>query len=268
MPGTLADVQGEVDARSVQLDRVGVTGLHYPLLISGRSGSQAVTAEIDLTVGLSEKQRGAHLSNLVETLHSRHLEPFQLDDLVDVLRDARRGQDERGLSHDRADLKVSFRYFLPKAAPASSHNALVPYSCGFEVSLNGASRKALYVRVPVATVCPCSLAISEVGAHNQRAELLVRVSQPVESTPTPELEDLIAIAERSASSQVHSLLKRADEKAVTEAMFRSPRFVEDVVREAVIGLRSAFRGVAFNVRCESFESIHPYNAYAETSGDA
>jgi GTP cyclohydrolase I len=263
----LADVQAELDERGVALDRVGITGFHYPLRIRQKQGgTQTVTAAIDLAVGLHQEQRGAHLSHLVEALDTYRDRLFSMDDVVRLVREVRNGQDTRGLEFDQAHLSIRFKYFLPKVAPSSGLEALVPYDCGFEVALNGPGYKSVVVRVPVTSVCPCSLEISEIGAHNQRAEVTVQLWQEHEDDRFIWFEDAIELAERCGSSAVHSLLKRPDEKAVTERMFRTPRFVEDIVREAVVLIRREIGGVRYVVRCESFESIHPHNAYAETSG--
>lgn len=263
----LADVQSQVDTRGIVLDKVGVTGLYFPLMIRQKAGgNQTVTAQIDLSVGLHEGQRGAHLSGLVQALDAYRDRLFSMDDVVRLVREVRSGQDEKGLPFERADLKIRFKYFLPKAAPSSGLNALVPYDCGFDVTLDGPGSKSVIATVPVAILCPCSLEISDSGAHNQRADVTVQLWQDLDDDRFLWLEDLIAHAEACASSEVHSLLKRQDEKVVTERMFKTPRFVEDIVREVVVRLQRDVGNVRYHVRCESYESIHPHNAYAEAHG--
>jgi len=264
----LQDIQAGPDRRGISLVRVGITGLHYPLSVRQKDGGQqTVTACVDLTAGLHEQQRGAHLSSLVETLDAYHDGVLDLDEVVRLTREVRLRQDERGLPFDRADVQLRFKYFLPRAAPASGLIALVSYECEYLVTLDSNSIKHTSVRVPVTTLCPCSLEISDTGAHNQRAEVFIGLTQDVDDARTIWFEDLIATAEASASGPVHSLLKRADEKAVTERMFRTPRFTEDVVRDTVIRLRRQYdTRVRYTVRCEAFESIHPHNAYAEANG--
>jgi GTP cyclohydrolase I len=144
--------------------------------------------------------------------------------------------------------------------------SLVAYDCGFDVQVGSAGAKSIVVVVPVASVCPCSLEISDIGAHNQRAEVTVQLWQPLYDRRFIWLEDLIALVEQCGSGAVHSVLKRADEKLVTEQMFRAPRFVEDIVRGVVVRLRSEIGAIRYRVRCESFESIHAHNAVAEVSG--
>lgn len=266
-PLTLPDVQSGPEARGIALDRVGITGLYYPLVIREKGGGrQAITARIDLLVGLHASQRGAHLSGLVEAIERFRDQLFSMDDLVDLLHEVRRRQDERGLAFARADVSIGFKYFVAKPAPATRIVSLVAYDCGFEVELDGRSAKSILVTVPVTSVCPCSLEISEVGAHNQRAEVTVQLWQGLTDARFIWLEDVITLVEQCGSAAVHSVLKRADEKAVTEQMFRTPRFVEDIVREVVVHLRENIPGVRYRVRCESFESIHAHNAYAEVSG--
>lgn len=263
----LTDVQNQVDGRGVALDRVGVTGLYFPLTIREKAGGQqTITARVDLMVGLHEEQRGAHLSSLVEAVQVYQERLFSLDDLVALVRDVRARQDARGLTFDRAEARIRFKYFVPKTAPASGATSLVPYNCGFDVELSEQGAKSIVVGVPVTSVCPCSLAISDIGAHNQRAEVTAQLWQPLDDTRLIRLEDLIALVETCGSAPVHTLLKRADEKMVTEQMFRTPRFVEDIVRDVVVQIRDHIGSVRYRVGCESFESIHSHNAFAEVSG--
>lgn len=265
----LPDVQNQPDGRGIALDRVGVTGLYYPLTIREKAGGrQSITARLDILVGLHEQQRGAHLSGLVEALHRYRERLFSMDDLVGLVREVRAHQDSRGLAFESAEVSIRFKYFVPKAAPASGAPSLMAYDCGFDVSLDHPGCKSVIVKVPVSTVCPCSLEISDIGAHNQRAHVSVQVWQKLEDDRFVWLEDLIAIVETSASGDMHSVLKRSDEKVLTERMFRTPRFVEDVVREVVVGLRQSVRHIRYRVCCESLESIHAHNAYAETSGSS
>lgn len=263
----LADVQNEIDGRGVALDRVGVTGLYFPLTIREKAGGlQAITAKVDLMVGLHEDQRGAHLSSLIEALHVYQQRVFSMGDLISLVRDIRARQDARGLAFDRAEVRIRFKYFVPKAAPASGVTSLVAYDCGFDVEVGGDGVKSIVVGVPVTSVCPCSLEISDIGAHNQRAEVTAQLTQPLHDERFIWLEDLIGLVEECGSGSVHSVLKRVDEKLITEQMFRAPRFVEDIVRNLVVRVRSEIGAVGYHVRCESFESIHAHNAVAEVSG--
>jgi GTP cyclohydrolase I len=263
----LADVQNQADTRGIALDRVGVTGLHYPLTIREKTGGrQAITARLDILVGLHQEQRGAHLSGIIEALHRYRDRMFSMDDLIVLLRAIRAHQDSRGIAFDSADLSIRFKYFVSKAAPVSAVESLIAYDCGFDVALDNTGCKSVLVEVPVSTVCPCSLEISDVGAHNQRAHVRVQLWQSLTDARFLWLEDIIALVESCGSAEMHTVLKRLDEKAVTERMFRTPRFVEDVVREVVVAVREQIGHVRYQVRCESLESIHAHNAYAEANG--
>lgn len=267
MPKRLPDVQNHQDSRGVELEKVGISNLSYPLKIRDRNnGLQQVTAKFDILVGLHSHQRGAHLSHLVSALVRYKIKTFGMDDLVSLLKDIRKKQDGEGIPFDSAFIRMSFIYFIEKVAPESKSKSLVPYDCGFEISLNNPGYKCVIVSVPVSTVCPCSKEISNEGAHNQRATVTIKTNQKLSDKRIVWIEDLIRIAEESASGEVYGVLRRTDEKAVTERMFSQPAFVEDVVRNVVVALRSRIKNIEYSVKCESFESIHPHNAYAETSG--
>lgn len=263
----LADVQNQADGRGVALDRVGIKGLYYPLTIREQGGGeQHITARIDIFVGLHQEQRGAHLSSLVEALDRYRSGLFSMDDLGNLVRQVRAEQDARGRAFESAEVRIGFKYFAPKAAPATGVTSMMAYDCGFDVSIGPTAAKALVVTVPLSSVCPCSLEISDLGAHNQRAYTTVQLWQATEDPRFIWLEDLIALVEECGSAPVYTVLKRADEKVVTERMFRSPRFVEDIVRETVVRVERRIGGVRYSVRCESEESIHAHNAYAEANG--
>lgn len=262
------DVQTQVDRRGIPLPRVGVTGLTYPLAIATRAGGrQLATVRIDLLVGVHAEQRGAHLSSLVQTVEACRDRVFDVDAVADLARQARRGQDELGRAAETAEARLRFTYCVPKTAPASGASALVAYACSMQASLGAHGTKGVLVSVPVTSVCPCSLEVSRLGAHNQRAEVSLQVWQSLDDPRRLWLEDLIDLVEHSGSAPVHSLLTRADEQAIIEQMVQRPRFVEDIVREVIVRLRQVLSGVRYEVRCTSYESIHAHNAYAEASGD-
>jgi GTP cyclohydrolase I len=263
----LADVQNHQDNRGVELEKVGITNLSYPLKIREQNkGLQRVTATLDILVGLHPLQRGAHLSHLISALYRYKTKTFGMDDLVNLLKEIRKKQDGEGIPFDSAFIKMSFTYFIEKTAPQSKLKSLVPYNCGFEICLNSPGYKCVIVNIPVATVCPCSKEISDEGAHNQRAMVSIKTKQNLDDKRIIWFEDLIRIGEESASGEVYGILRRPDEKLVTEKMFSHPTFVEDVVRNAVVGVRERVKNVEYSVKCESYESIHTHNAYAETSG--
>jgi len=263
----LVDVQNHQDTRGVELEKVGITNLSYPLKIRDQTnGLQQVTAKIDILVGLHSQQRGAHLSHLVSALHQYKTRTFGMDDLVRLLRDVRRRQDGEGIPFDSAFITISFTYFIEKIAPESKLKSLVAYDCGFEISLSRPGYKCVVVQIPVSTVCPCSKEISREGAHNQRATVTIKTKQKLSDKRIIWIEDLIKLGEESASGEVYAVLRRVDEKFITERMFARPTFVEDVVRNVVVALRIKIKNVEYFVKCESYESIHQHNAYAETSG--
>ncbi len=174
----LPDVQNRIDHRGVELDKVGITNLHYPLRIRDKTnGVQHVTAKMDIFVGLHSRQRGAHFSHLVSALNRYRTRTFGMDSLVRLLKEIRKRQDEEGLSFDSAFVDISFRYFMEKIAPESKLNSPMGYDSGFEIALNKPGYKCVVVNVPVSTVCPCSLEISNSGAHSQRGLVTIKVYQ-------------------------------------------------------------------------------------------
>ena len=184
-----------------------------------------------------------------------------------LLRDIRIETGSKRNPIQRRQYKDRIQYFVEKAAPSSGLKSLVGYDCGFEVESNGSRYKELSVTLPLSTVCPCSKEISDEGEHNQRANITIVTKQPLEDARIIWLEDLIGPAKRSGSAEVLTTLRRIDEKAPIKRMFKSPAFVEDVVRNVVQELKDEVGGVRYTVKCESFESIHPHNAYAESRGE-
>lgn len=263
----LPDVQNHEEKRGIELDKVGITNLYYPLKIRDKAnGLQHITAKMDILVGLHSRQRGAHFSHIISALNKYETRTFGMDSFIRLLRDVRKRQDVEGIPFDSAYINISFRYFIEKMAPESKLKSLVGYDCGFKISLNKPGYKCVIVSVPVSTVCPCSKEMSTEGAHNQRGVVTIEVKQKLTDNRIIWIEDLIQIAEESASSDVYTLLRRVDEKSITEKMFSHPAFVEDVVRNVVVGLKEQVRNIEYFVKCENSESIHPHNAYAETSG--
>ncbi|WP_029898374.1 GTP cyclohydrolase FolE2 [Desulfohalovibrio reitneri] len=250
----MEDVQSGPSEVAMPIDRVGVKGLKHPLTIRDRKrGSQNTVAEVDLSADLPARFKGTHMSRFVEALGEfkgdldrSTLETF-LADLADKL------------EADSAHARFRFPYFLRQSAPATGSPGLMHYECVLDGEWRrGALTFTLEVAVPVMTVCPCSKAIAEEGAHSQRA--VVRIRCRFEGFVW--LEELIKLAEASASCRVYSVLKREDEKMVTETAFANPRFVEDVVRGCAQGLAGDGRFTWFRVEVESFESIHNHSAFA------
>ena len=250
----MRDVQNGPAEIALPINRVGVKNLSIPLVVRDRaSGHQHTVAEVDLSVDLPAQFKGTHMSRFLEAL--RHM-----DAALDAAGCAKLLQDLRDRLHAQsAHLCFRFTYFVEQRAPVTGSPALMDYPCFLRGELDqGQTKLILGVDVPVMTVCPCSKAISVEGAHSQRA--LIRME--AECSGMLWLEDLIALGQKSGSSPVYALLKREDEKFVTEAAFAAPAFVEDVVRNAAYRLSAHPKVGGFRVEVESFESIHNHSAYA------
>jgi GTP cyclohydrolase I len=248
------DVAGLRDDRNIPIDKVGVKEIRYPIRLLDRArGEQHTIGTFNLYVGLPHHFKGTHMSRFVEVLNEHHGE-ISVDSLGGLLRDIR----DR-LEAETAHLEVEFPYFIDKEAPVSRARALMEYRCRFVGSIhNGKHDLRIDVQVPVSTLCPCSKEIAEVGAHNQRGVVTVgfRFRDMVW------IEEIIELAEQSASTAVYSLLKREDEKFVTEQAYAHPVFVEDVVRNIAERLDADARITWYHIEVENFESIHNHNAYA------
>jgi GTP cyclohydrolase I len=271
----LRDIHSQRDRRGLALDRAGVKGLRYPICVLDRArGLQHTVAEIDMTVSVPHKRKGAHMSRFVELLN-RHRREIDIRKFRSLCSELRKDHDA-----EAAHVEVRFPYFIEKKAPVTGAVGLVDYACTFGASVSGKGRRTglrpgraergarsigdlwVAVEVPVTSLCPCSKAISDHGAHNQRSLVSVRVW----FTKFFWIEDLIALVEASASSELYALLKRPDEKFVTERAYQRPRFVEDLVREVGMRLRKGRSFTRWEVEAESFESIHAHNAYAALAG--
>ena len=233
-------------------------GLRYPICVLDRQrGQQHTIAEIDISVSVPHRRRGAHMSRFVELLN-RHRREIDIRKFRSLCAELRKDHDA-----EAAHVEVRFPYFIEKNAPVTHATGLVDYACTFGASVTKKSSDLwVAVDVPVTSLCPCSKAISDHGAHNQRSLVSVRVW----FAKFFWIEDLIALVEDSASSDLYALLKRPDEKYVTERAYERPRFVEDLVREVGTRLRGDPNFTRWEVEAESFESIHTHSAYATLSG--
>lgn len=251
----MKDLQNSKDKRKLPIERVGIKGLVVPLLIRTRDGgAQKVTASVNFFTNLSHNFRGTHMSRFVDLLYSKKDDGFDLDSLKKVAREAK-----RKLKAKNAYLEVSFTYFIEKQSPISKKKSLMDYQCKIVTQIDSSeSEQELTVKAPILLLCPCSKAISRFGAHNQRGEVTVRV---ITEKPLW-IEDLIELIEGQGSSGVYALLKRSDEKYVTEKAYQNPKFVEDMVRDVALKLKILGKTKSFSVACESFESIHNHSAYA------
>ena len=253
---SIADVQSEADDRRIAIERVGVKGLTYPITVRDRAeGTQATVASVSMYVSLPHQFKGTHMSRFVEILNDFRTE-ISVARLPEVLQETK-----RRLSAESAHFEAAFPYFIEKRAPVTGAAGLMEYNCRIHgiATDDGNTDIETTVAVPVTTVCPCSREISDRGAHNQRG--LVTVT--FRSRKFVWMEDVITLVEANASCEVYSLIKREDEKAITERAYDHPMFVEDVVRTIAKELMSIDALSSFVVAAENFESIHNHNAYAE-----
>jgi len=252
---TLKDTQSELDDRQLAIDRVGVRSLRFPLRIRDRDAAvvQHTVATVSLAVDLPHQYKGTHMSRFVEVLHAHGTE-LTVATVAGMPREL-----IKKLHADKAHVELRFPYFRSKKAPVSKAEGLLDYGVIFEVNADkSATDFVLTVEIPVTTLCPCSKAISARGAHNQRGTvtLAIRFDEPVW------IEDLIELVESSASSELYSVLKRPDEKFVTEAAYDNPVFVEDLVRNVAQKAKAHPHITWFRVEAENYESIHNHNAWA------
>ncbi len=251
---TLVDVQSRRDDRNVEIDKVGVKNVRYPIsLLDKKKKRQHTIATINMYVLLPSHFKGTHMSRFIEVLNENRdcIDIRNIDKIVTQIR--------KRLKAKRAYIELSFVYFIEKKAPVSGIKSLMSYDCKVEAIGDDESKKTvLTVEVPITSLCPCSKEISDYGAHNQRG--VARVS--VEFDSMIWIEELVKVAEESASCDIYSLLKRPDEKYVTEKAYNNPAFVEDIARNIAIRLQADKRVKHFEVEVENFESIHNHNAYA------
>ena len=249
----MEDIQNHKDYRNIDIDQVGVKGIRYPITVRDKDmGKQQTVAEINMYVNLPRTYKGTHMSRFVEILNEYNRR-ISIQNFSDILEEMK-----KRLNAESAHMEITFPYFINKPAPVTGTEGLMEYKCTFKGSLNSKGSDLIaMIHVPVCTLCPCSKEISNYGAHNQRGEvrLQVRFKKFVW------LEDLIRLVEDSASCDVYSVLKREDEKYVTEKAYDNPRFVEDIVREIALKLNNDPNITWFAVESENFESIHNHNAY-------
>jgi GTP cyclohydrolase I len=262
----LADVQNDSDARGIPIDQVGICDLSYPIRVLDRTNqSQEVAARISMSVSLPHHFKGTHMSRFLEVL-AEHRGELTMRTLPQILHELK-----KRLDAEAAHIEVEFTYFLERTAPVSGLKAPMDYCCTFiGESTPDTDDFLLRVGVPVSTLCPCSKEISDYGAHNQRGQITILVRTRPTADRSWELiwiEELIAVAERSASAPIYPLLKRSDERHVTMQAYDHPVFVEDIVRSVAIQLKADKRITWFEVRATNQESIHNHAAFAIVSCD-
>jgi GTP cyclohydrolase I len=252
--GGIADVQNRPDSRHLAIDKVGVKGVRHPVRVKDRSGGEQHTvATFNMYVDLPHNFKGTHMSRFVEILnrHEREVTVKSFKDMLAEVTDL--------LEADSGHIEMTFPYFVMKKAPISRVESLMDYDVTFSgVRSKGKTSFELKVVVPVTSLCPCSKQISDYGAHNQRSHVTVKVL----TQGFVWIEDLIDLVEGIASCQLYGLLKRPDEKYVTERAYDNPKFVEDMVRDVATRLNEDTRVAAYAVESENFESIHNHSAYA------
>lgn len=257
-PESLPDIQGKPDARRVTIDKVGVKDVTYPITLKTPCGrGQRTVAKINMYVSLPAERKGTHMSRFLEVLNE-YADGIRPDRLAEMCRRLREVLDA-GVAH----IEMEFTYFIKKLAPVTQQPGLMDYTVRFICEANGREDFIMSITAPATSLCPCSKEISTYGAHNQRC----LITADVRLRAMLWIEDLVEILESAASCEVYSVLKRPDEKFVTEEAFNNPKFVEDIVRDLAVALNKDDRISWYHIRSENFESIHNHNAYAEITRD-
>ena len=257
-PAEVEDVQGRVDTRRLPINRVGIKDISHPVRVRDRSsGEQHTIASFNMYVSLPHNFKGTHMSRFVEILHTER------EISVESFRAMLATMTER-LEADAGHIEMTFPFFVMKKAPVSAVESLMNYQASL-IGERRDSRTDMWVRVivPVTSLCPCSKKISDHGAHNQRSHVTIKAKLRTHMW----IEELIEIAESEASCELYGILKRVDEKYVTERAYANPKFVEDMVRDMATRLNADERIAAYSVEAENFESIHNHSAYAMIESD-
>ncbi len=263
-PVTMPDVQASTDTRRVAIDRVGVKEVVYPIRLRTKSGGEQTTvANINMYVALPHHQKGTHMSRFLEVLNEHSCEPLTPDDIPGVTEAIR-----VRLNAQEAHFEASFTYFIEKHAPVTKQAGLMNYEVTFECTARGGDAQpdmVMHVAAPATSLCPCSKEISEYGAHNQRCRIEAAIRTEGDMLW---IEDLATKLEDAASHPVYAVLKRPDEKFVTEKAYENPKFVEDIIRDLAVVLDGDKAISWYRITSENYESIHSHNAYAEIEKDS
>jgi GTP cyclohydrolase I len=253
-PASMDDVQGRSDSRRIPINKVGIKDIYHPVRVRDRTaGEQHTVANFNMYVALPHDFKGTHMSRFVEVLH-HHEREISVESFRQMLREM-----TRRLDATAGHVEMSFPYFVMKTAPVSGVQSLMNYEATLIGEIrDGREETWIRVVVPVTSLCPCSKRIAERGAHNQRSHITIRARVNGHMW----IEELIDIAEQEASSELFAILKRPDEKHVTERAYDNPKFVEDIVRDVAVRLNGEARVLAYVVEAENFESIHNHSAYA------
>ena len=251
----IPDVQSSIDSRQLPINKVGIKSIRHPVKVLDKSGGvQHTIANFNMYVGLPHNFKGTHMSRFVEILNA-HEREISVESFESMLREM-----VKKLEAETGHLETSFPYFINKAAPVSKVTSLLDYDVTIlgEIGEGGTYRQTTRVIVPATSLCPCSKKISERGAHNQRSHITITAT----TNSFVWIEDIVQIAESQASCELYGLLKRTDEKLVTERAYDNPKFVEDIVRDVAGVLNADPRIDSYIVESENFESIHNNSAYA------
>lgn len=256
----LPDIQSRIDQRGLCIDAVGIKDVRYPLSVRSGGRSMPTVALLTMTVGLPATTKGTHMSRFIEILEAQ-TQSLSLDGFKAIVPAMLSRLDAQS-----GEVQMRFPYFIKKTAPVSGVQSQLDYDVCWTASARREGKVALRMKVsvPATSLCPCSKEISDYGAHNQRSHIHIEadLEEPIS------IEELVAIAERGASCEVYGLLKRADEKYVTERAYDNPKFVEDLVRDVALALDQDARIKAFVVEAENFESIHNHSAFARIARDS
>ena len=255
----IPDIQSAPDTRHLAIDQVGIKDIRHPVVVKDRSGrEQHTVARFNMYVKLPHNFKGTHMSRFVEILNHNDYE-ISVESFNRMVREM-----ARALEAESGHIEMTFPYFVDKAAPVSGVRSLMDYEVSFIGEIDRERHSsAVRIVVPVTSLCPCSKNISDYGAHNQRSHVTVSVK----ITDFIWIEELIESVEKVASCELYGLLKRPDEKYVTERAYDNPKFVEDIVRDVALALNQDPRIAAYTVESENFESIHNHSAYAMLSRD-
>ena len=255
----IPDIQSRPDTRQIPIDKVGIKDIRYPVVVKDRTGEEQHTvASFNMYVNLPHNFKGTHMSRFVELLNN-HKYKITIDSFKDIVSNM-----TQSLNAGSGHIEMRFPYFINKSAPISGVGSLMDYEVSFIGEIDKATSYVLVkVVVPVTSLCPCSKNISEYGAHNQRSHITVTVK----TNSFIWLEEIIQTVETVASCELYGLLKRPDEKYVTEKAYDNPKFVEDMVRDVAIAFNADQRISAYVIESENFESIHNHSAYAMITFD-
>ncbi len=255
----IVDIQSLQDGRNLAIDQVGIKQLRYPISVSSNdSDIQQTIAKFSLSVALPATEKGTHMSRFIEVLET-YQQPFAIHTLQNFVQTL-----QTHMQSEQTFVELSFPYFIRKVAPKSGKVSLMDYDITLTACLNQKTyHQSLQLIIPVKTLCPASKEMAEYGAHSQRAHITLDL---ILTNPACRFEDFIQLVESQASAELFAILKRTDEKHITEHAYDHPKFVEDLIRDIALQLKQSGQVDSFTVECENFESIHNHSAFARITG--